>query len=367
MATRRAFILGGSASLAVAACGRRTDAELDFAEKAAALIAARPSLDLHAHPGRTFIRGGENLAPAIAAFAAGGAFEDRCIADLRAAGMTAVVFCAVSDFQVLDFVNGVPTARRQFAPGEALASYRRQIGNLKRLVADGLAQQILRPVDVGDVKREGDLGLIIGVEGGDFLEGSAERVAEAHADGVRCINPVHYHSNEIGDIMTASPLHSGLTEVGVNVIRAMNKAGIIIDIAHASEPTAFGMLKTSDKPVICSHTHIRTANFDSPRFIGLDLAREVAAGGGVIGAWPAGIGISDLNGFVDRIFELVDAVGVDHVGLGSDMDANYNPVWDNYRQFPEIIAKVLERGLDGVDVQKIIGGNGMRVFNAVCA
>jgi len=367
MATRRTFLFGAGAAISLAACGRNRQHESPFIDRAKALIKERPSLDLHAHPGRTFVRGAKNLAPAIRAYSMAGAFEDRILEDMRSAGVTAAVFSAVSDFQILDFVGDGLAANRPFHPGEALASYRMQISNLNKLFSDGRAQKILAPGDVATVKQKGGLGAIIGVEGGDFLEGSVERVADAHRDGVRCINPVHYHTNEIGDIMTENPLHNGLTEAGAGVIRAMNRSGIIIDIAHASEATAFGMLEASDKPVICSHTHIRTADFDFPRFISLDLAKEVAAAGGVIGAWPAGIGISDLDGFVGRIFELVENVGVDHVGLGSDMDANYKPVWDNYRQFPEIVARMLERGLSEDETAKIIGGNGLRVFQNVAA
>lgn len=364
MTSRRAFILGAGAA-ALAACGERPGYEGPFLEKAAALIAARPSLDLHAHPGRSFVRGARHLAPAVRLFAARGHFERRVIDDMRAAGLTGAVFSAVADFQLLDLVKGGPVSRRPFEAGEARASYERQIANLNRMFSTGMAEKILAPSDLPRIKEAGAVGAMIGVEGGDFLEGSVERVAEAFADGVRCINPVHYHTNELGDIMTEAPTHNGLTEAGERVIRAMNEAGVIVDVAHASEKTAFGIMEATERPVICSHTHIRTARFDSPRFISLDLAREVVAAGGVIGAWPAGIGITDIAGFVDRILELIDAVGADHVGLGSDMDANYKPVWDNYRQFPEIIARLLERGLSEDETAKVIGGNGLRVFAAV--
>ena len=354
--------------LMLTACGeKKTAADDDFLQRAKALIAARPSLDLHAHPGRTFIRGSSNLAPALKAYTATGAFEERAIADMRKGGLDAAVFCAVSDFQILDLSGEGLAAKRDFSQGEAFSSYKTQIGYLNQLFESESATQILTPQDVIKAKADGKIGVMIGVEGGDFLEGSAERVAEAHADGVRCINPVHYHTNEIGDIMTESPVHNGLTKAGAEIVRAMNAEGVMIDVAHASEETAFGILQASSKPVLCSHTHIRTPDFDFPRFISLDLAKEIAASGGVIGAWPAGIGITDLTGYVDRIFALIEAVGVDHVGLGSDMDANYKPVWDNYSQFPDIVAMMLKRGLSEEETAKIIGGNGLRVFEAIGA
>jgi len=365
MTTRRNLLLGTSAALGLAACGQKPSVEPTLLERANALITDRPSFDLHAHPGATFIRGAKNLAPAIKALTLAGADEERAVTDMAAGGMGAAVFCAVSDLQLLDLVGKGIGAKRNFEPGEAQASYRTQIGFLNKLVTDGLVEEILSPSDIQKVKQNGGVGAMLGVEGGDFLEGSAERVAEAHADGVRCINPLHYRVNELGDIMTAAPVHNGLTDAGAAVIRAMNNSGVIIDVAHASEKTVFGILEKSSHPVICSHTHINTAAFAFPRFISLDLAKEITAAGGVIGAWPAGIGISDLDGFIDRVFELIDAVGVDHVGIGTDMDANFQPVWDNYRQFPGVVAKMLERGLSVEETAKIIGGNGLRIFEAV--
>lgn len=367
MADRRRFLLSAGAMLAIGACGRKETRNGQDLARAHKLIGARPSLDLHAHPGRTFIRNGRNFSPAIRLFALKGAFEEKVVKDMDAGGMNAAVFSAVSDIEILDFKGEGLTSARAFEPGEALASYQRQIAALREFSANANVEAILTPDDLLKTKKDGKVGVIIGVEGGDFLEGRAERVAAAHQDGVRVINPVHYHTNELGDIMTENPVHNGLTEAGADIVRAMNKSGIIIDVAHASEATAFGMLEASDKPVICSHTHIRTADFDFPRFIGIDLAKEIAASGGVIGAWPADIGITDLDGYVDRIFELVSAVGVDHVGLGSDMDANYKPVWDNYNQFPQIVALMLERGLSEDETARIIGGNGLRVFTNVSA
>ncbi len=365
MTTRRELLLGSGAAFGLAACGQKPTPELTLLERAKALIANRPSLDLHAHPGITFVRGVKNLAPALQAFTQAGASEERAVSDMRAGGMSAAVFCAVADVEILDLVNGAPTASRDFETGEAQASYRTQIGFLNTLVTDSLVKKILSPSDIQKVKQNGGIGAMLGVEGGDFLEGSAERVAEAYADGVRCINPLHYRVNELGDIMTAAPVHNGLTDAGAGVIRAMNDNGVIIDVAHASEKTVFDVLETASHPVICSHTHINTPSFVHPRFISLDLAKEIASAGGVIGAWPAGIGINNLDGFIDRVIELIEAVGINHVGTGTDMDANFQPVWDNYRQFPDVVAKMLERGLSDEETAKIIGGNGLRVFEAV--
>jgi membrane dipeptidase len=103
---------------------------------------------------------------------------------------------------------------------------------------------------------------------------------------------------------------------------------------------------------------------EHPRFISSDLAKAVIGSGGYIGAWPAGIGITTLSEFIDRIEQLIKFAGIDHVAIGSDMDANYKPVYDNFRSLPLIVGEMLRRGHKEDDVAKVIGGNFMRVFEA---
>jgi membrane dipeptidase len=147
----------------------------------------------------------------------------------------------------------------------------------------------------------------------------------------------------------------------------MNRLGMLVDVAHASEATALGAVQASSRPVIASHVHVH-GKLTHPRFIRTDLARTIAnKGGGVVGAWPAGIGITDLKGFVDRALELVDLVGIDHVCLGTDMDANYKPVFDTYANLPYFVSGLAQRGLGEADIAKLIGGNFIRLLTAVQA
>lgn len=334
-------------------------------ERARRLLAAHPAIDAHAHPGRSFVRGAEGLSLKLRLFAALGAFEGETVRDMRTGGLGAVVNATVADFQVLDVAGSRLCAVRPFEEREAWNSYRRQIANLHRLTELGLMRVVRTPAELRSARTDVP-GQLLAVEGGDFLEGRAERLADAWADGVRVITLVHFRNNEIGDAMTEAGGHGGLTAAGVEVVREMNRLGMVIDVAHASEATVRGVLDASSDPIIASHTHVRGGRIDSPRFISRELAREIANRGGLIGTWPAGIGISSLAGFVDRIAELTDVVGVDHVCLGTDMDANYRPVLDTYARLPWLAGGLLRSGFSEEDAAKILRGNFVRLFDRVC-
>lgn len=334
--------------------------------KAQAFLARYPSIDAHAHPGRTFMRGAEHVSGKAYLGTLIGTFEADTVRDMRVGGLTAAAFAAVSDFQALGFQGEGLAAVRVFEPGEVLASYKRQIANLKGFIQGGLVYPIMTRADFELARESGKPGAFLTVEGGDFLEGSPERVADAYADGVRSITLMHYRNNELGDIITGKPVHGRLSDAGVAVVKAMNEVGMLIDVAHASEATAFGIVKTSTKPVIASHVHIHGGKADHPRFITRDLAKAIAdTGGGVLGAWPAGIGITDLGGYVRRMLDLVEAVGIDHVCLGTDMDANYKPAFDTYANLPFLVIGLRQHGVHDADLAKLIGGNFLRIFGSV--
>ncbi|GIW40303.1 MAG: hypothetical protein KatS3mg076_0880 [Candidatus Binatia bacterium] len=336
---------------------------------ARAWLGRHRALDAHAHPGRTFVRDARGLSLPLRAYAALGTFEEETVRDMLLGGVGAAVFAAVADFPVLGISRSGLRAVREFEPGEAFSSYRRQVANLRRLAERGLVRIVEKPEEAGqsDVQRP---GMILGVEGGDFLEGRAERLEEAYRDGIRVLTLVHYRTNELGDIQTEEPRHGGLTAVGREVVREMNRLGIVIDVAHGSEATVRGVLDISSKPVLASHTHIHREStpprsFPKNRFVSLDLARAVAEAGGVVGAWPAGIGISTLAEFADRIAELVDAVGAEHVCLGTDMDANYRAVLSSYADLPFLVVALGRRGFGETELEKILRGNLLRLLEAV--
>jgi membrane dipeptidase len=93
------------------------------------------------------------------------------------------------------------------------------------------------------------------VEGAEFLEDDVGRVEEAFDDGVRVLTLVHYlRGGVIGDVMTAEPVHGGLTQFGRDAVREMNRVGILVDLAHCSHRTAYDALEVAVKPLLISHT-----------------------------------------------------------------------------------------------------------------
>ncbi|WP_373008078.1 dipeptidase [Hyphomonas sp.] len=373
--TRRVLLGAGAAALAGAAYGVHTlrkrpgpaplGFELTAQERArgVAFLKANPAVDAHAHPGQTFVRGASGLPPLLQVYSAKGSFEPRTVSDMVEGGLGASSFAAVADFNVLDLSKEKSlVVRRPFEEGEAWASYKIQMANLKRLARDGIVTAMSSPGEMEAVRASGKPGAIWTVEGADFLGGSSDRLQEVHADGVRSITLMHYRANEISEPMTAAGHDSALSAAGEAIVREMNRLGMLIDLAHMPESAARRVLEITDKPVMFSHTHINSTELQHPRFISADIAREVAASGGLIGAWPSGIGISTLAGYADRIFQLIDAVGIDHVCMGTDMDGNYKPVFDDYRRLPDLAGLLLKRGLGEPETAQFLGGSLLRVW-----
>src|SRR5262249_18465856 len=194
--------------------------------------------------------------------------------------------------------NGTPYAARQPEPGGLFASAWRQLD-----VLDGHARTlgmrpILRAADLTTATPGRGRVAIMSVEGADFLEGRLERVHGAHDRGVRSIQLVHYRVNELGDIQTEAPVHNGLTPFGRDVVREMNRLGMLIDLAHAPFGVVKGAVDASARPMLVSHTNIED-HTGFARFVSREHARLVASAGGVLGAWPISIRPAGFSTFID--------------------------------------------------------------------
>lgn len=322
-------------------------------------------VDVHAHPGRCFLRGMASDDPLLGLL--GADTMDQSLLDLKAGGVALASFATVADLRVLGpNADGGLCAVRDFAPGEARADHDRQIRALQGFAKGAGCAIVGRAADLERARSNDEVGLFLTCEGGDFLDGRMDGLPDAYERGARSITIVHYRVNEIGDIQTEAPVHGGLTDFGRAVVREMNRLGMIVDLAHATFEVTRDALAVSKHPVMISHSHLAAGDDAHPRLLREQHARSVAEAGGLIGAWPAGVAASTFEEYVDEIERLIALVGVDHVSIGTDMDANYKPVVEHYSQFPTIAESLLARGHTREDVGKVMGANFLRLFRAIC-
>jgi membrane dipeptidase len=320
-------------------------------------LKSHPAFDLHCHPGMFPRRGGESYP--------GDEASAKTVAEMREGGLAAGFFSIVADQKILGRDAKGIVVNRAFTAGEAWADCKTQLTSFDDLVKRekiGLASNV-RQMEA--VRKRGQLAAFLSCEGGDCLEGNLDHLDDLYQRGVRSLQLVHYAQNTLGDLQTQPPVYNGLSAFGRDVVRRMNRLGMVVDVAHAAFATVKGAVDASSAPIILSHSHLQSESTPHPRLITIEHARLVASTSGVIGAWPSGFANRTFADFVDQTMRLVDAVGVDHVGLGTDMDGNFQPVFSSYRQLPEWIAALRAKGLSESDVAKIAGGNALRVLEKV--
>ena len=340
------------AALVAAGCGATvTSAHRDAAQR---LAEESMSVDLHSHPG--MFRSSPRT------------IEDQ--AERMSRGkVRASLFASVADGPVIGRrPQGGLYATREPYPGESYAYTYRLLGDVRARVTAGNLVLIESPADLDALRAQGRPGAFLAVEGGDFLEGRIERVREAYERGVRSIQLTHYRINELGDIQTEAARHGGLTPFGKDVIREMNRLGMVVDIAHLTLDGTRAAAAVTRKPLLLSHTVLHTS---FARSVSPEHARLVAGTGGVIGIFPVNSGgYYGLSGYAEHIVRMIKAVGVDHVGIGTDIDGIAPPTFvafDNYAEWPSITAALLARGYSREDVAKVSGGNFLRLYREVAS
>jgi membrane dipeptidase len=280
--------------------------------------------------------------------------------------MTALVLAAVADFTVLrpDPATGL-RAHRDFHAGEAYADYQRQLAGIRQAAAEADAEVATSAADLERAARDGRTAVLLGCEGGDFLEGDLRRLEKARAVGLTVLTLVHYRVSEIGDVQTEAPVHDGLSRFGRDVVAECNRLGIVIDCAHASFATTMAVLAASRQPVIISHGQLGHADGGHPRLMSAQHAAAVAEAGGLVGAWPCGITSRSLADFGTEILRLAEAAGPDHLALGTDLDGNYRPVLTSYDQLDDLVGLLRGGGLPPDHIHQILGGNAMALLGRV--
>ena len=242
---------------------------------------------------------------------------------------------------------------------------------------------------IRQAKREGKVAILIGVEGGHAIENSLDNLRELHRRGVRYMTLTWNNGNEWAG--AAAGLNNtstgGLTDRGREIVREMNRLGILVDISHVSDSTFFDAVAASAYPVIASHSSARALNRHR-RNLSDDQLRAVARNGGVVNVnfYSAFIDSAflersealagndaairalprpALSVLLDHFEHIIRVAGIDHVGIGSDFDGVGGLLpqgMDDVTRLPLIVQGLLDRGYSEADVRKVLGGNMLRVM-----
>jgi membrane dipeptidase len=271
------------------------------------------------------------------------------------------------------------------------------------------------PADVRANFEAGKISLPMGMENGAPVEGKLANLAHFHARGIRYITLAHSKHNHISDSSyEEGAKHHGLSKFGKKVVAEMNRLGIMIDVAHVSDDAFWQVMELSKVPVIASHSSCRHFTPGWPRNMSDEMIQALARNGGVIQINFGSSFISDevrkareaqreakqkmladehvemgspeakklideydrehpapyatIGQVADHIDHVVELVGVDHVGFGSDFDGVGDSLPEGLKSvadYPNLIAELLARGYSEVDIEKICSGNVLRVWQAV--
>lgn len=296
------------------------------------------------------------------------------------------------------------TAKR----GTALSDTLEQIALVRQMIEryPDVFEQARTAADVERIVRAGKIASLIGVEGGHCIENSLENLRRLHALGAGYMTLTHSDTLDWADAATDQPRHQGLTAFGEEVVREMNRLGMLVDLSHVSDETMRDALRVSRAPVIFSHSSAR-AIAAHPRNVPDDVLRLVRDNGGVVmvnffsgfvvprsaeimaqmfdklrelraaypdeaefqrqrrrweaaNPYPAGT----IHDVVDHIEHIARVAGVDHVGLGSDYDGitKVPQQLEDVSTYPLITQELLNRGWQPADIHKVLSGNILRVL-----
>jgi len=271
--------------------------------------------------------------------------------------------------------------------------------------------------EIREARKQGKIAALMGVEGGHMINSNLGVLRSYAALGVRYMTLTHSGNDEWADSSTDKPVHNGLTDFGKDVVREMNRLGVIVDISHVSDKTFYDALETSKAPLFASHSSCR-AICDAPRNMTDQMMKDLAAKGGVVqinyhvgflsqefrdaekvnpeinkaisaevtkrcgenegcqlmegdritreyveqGKLPR----VDFSKIIEHIDHAVKVAGVEHVGLGSDFDgANMPYGMEDATKLPKITEALLKKGYSEGEVKKILGENTLRIMTEV--
>lgn len=226
--------------------------------------------------------------------------------------------------------------------------------------------------DIHTAKAEGKLGAVLTIENSEGVERSLNILRSLYLLGIRSIGLTHNPNTWASTGNDEGETGGGLTKFGVQLVKEMNKLGMLVDVSHISERGFWDVLDVTDAPIIASHSNCMTL-CNHPRNLTNEQLKAISANGGVVG-------ITFVSGFItvdgwrnkppfaqliNHIEYAIDIAGLDHVGIGSDFDGGGDLLKDA-TLYPKITEGLKERGYSDTAIQKVLGGNILRVFEAVC-
>ncbi len=219
-------------------------------------------------------------------------------------------------------------------------------------------------------KQLGKKSIMLGIENGLAIEHSLDKLRHFADRGIVYMTLCHNGDNDICDSARGCNTHNGVSEFGEQVIKEMNRLGIMVDMSHASETSFYDALEISEKPIVCSHSNSRIL-CDHPRNLTDDQLRAIAAKGGVVHTtfYHGFLQKTGEAGILDGIKHLehaIDIMGIDHVGIGTDFDGDGGVRgMRDASDIQQFTLQLLRRRYSESDIAKIWGGNWLRVMDEI--
>ena len=226
------------------------------------------------------------------------------------------------------------------------------------------------PEDIGHAKRQGKRVIMRAIENGYAIGKNIDLVRHIHDRGVIYMTLCHNGDNDICDSARGNSEHGGLSAFGRKVVKEMNRCGMMIDLSHAAESTFYEVLEQSTAPVVCSHSSCK-ALCDHPRNLDDRQIKALAAKGGVMqitmySGFLRKEGEATLEDFMQHLEHAISVAGIEHVGIGTDFDGDGAVKGcSSAAQLRNVTRELLRRGYSNGDIEKIWGGNWLRVMKQV--
>ncbi|MBI4529584.1 MAG: dipeptidase [Deltaproteobacteria bacterium] len=251
--------------------------------------------------------------------------------------------------------------------------------------SEGMISLIRTKADLPERPQPGNISFLLHFEGARPLQGSIHQLRNFYRLGLRSMQLVWNFRNELGDGVWENRTKGGLTRFGVQVIKEMNRLGMVVDLAHMNREGFYQSLNAAEAPLIVSHANA-CGMLDNPRNLDDDQIKAIAKQGGLVGilALPERIAKKDasLDDLLKHLNYMVELVGVEHVALGLDfvkydgprtLKDQHHPLhapalvtgFEEVEDLPKLIEGLIRHGYKEEEIALIVGGNHLRVLRNI--